>query len=162
VPLAEMAERAARLQPASHRGEIVRLAKGVVVIDDSYNASPTATRRALEILRAAGGAGRRVAVLGEMLELGAGAGALHEEVGRAAARGRIDVLFTVGGPPASALARAAVEAGMRDEAVRYFATSDEAADAVARIVRPGDLVLVKGSRGVLTDRVVARLEAEFA
>jgi UDP-N-acetylmuramyl pentapeptide synthase len=51
---------------------------------------------------------------------------------------------------------------MRDEAVRYFATSDEAADAVARIVRPGDLVLVKGSRGVLTDRVVARLEAEFA
>ena len=69
VPLAAMAERASRLKPAPHRGEVVRLAQGVIVIDDSYNASPAATRRALDVLRTSG-AGRRVAVLGEMLELG--------------------------------------------------------------------------------------------
>ena len=162
VALEEIAEGARRLRPAAHRGQVVRLSSGVTIIDDSYNANPTATRQALDVLAGDRAASRRVAVLGEMLELGARAGALHEEVGRAAARGRIDVLFTVGGPPASALARAAVDAGMRDRAVRYFATSDEAADAVAGMVRPGDLVLVKGSREVRTDRVVARLEAEFA
>ena len=162
VALEAIAEAARRLQPAAHRGQVIRLSSGVTIIDDSYNANPTATRQALEVLAAERSASRRVAVLGEMLELGAAAGPLHEEVGGAVARGRIDVLFAIGGPPASALARAAVDAGMRDGAVHYFATSDEAADAVAGLVRPGDLVLVKGSRGVRTDRVVARLEAELA
>jgi UDP-N-acetylmuramoyl-tripeptide--D-alanyl-D-alanine ligase len=162
VPLEVIAELARQLRPAAHRGQVVRLSSGVTIIDDSYNANPTATRQALDVLAWEPTASRRVAVLGEMLELGDGADALHEEVGRAAARAQVDLLFAVGGPAASALARAAVEAGMRDGAVRYLATSDEAADAVAGMVRSGDLVLVKGSRGVRTDRVVARLEAEFA
>jgi UDP-N-acetylmuramoyl-tripeptide--D-alanyl-D-alanine ligase len=162
VALEAIAEAARGLRPAAHRGQVIRLSSGVTIIDDSYNANPTATRQALAVLAGDRSATRRVAVLGEMLELGAGAAALHEEVGAAVARGRIDVLFAVGGPPASALARAAVDGGMGDGAVHYLATSDEAADAVAGLVRPGDLVLVKGSRGVRTDRVVARLEAEFA
>ncbi len=159
VPLASIAERATTLRPASHRGDIIRLANGIVVIDDSYNANPTATRRALDVLAAAT-ATRRIAVLGEMLELGERTLALHADVGRAAAASKIDILFSVGGPPAAALADAAVVAGMDASRVRQFASSDEAAGAVADVVAPGDVVLVKGSRGVKTDRVVDRLRAD--
>jgi UDP-N-acetylmuramoyl-tripeptide--D-alanyl-D-alanine ligase len=158
VPLEQMAARAATLQAPRHRGEVVRLASGVTVIDDSYNASPVATLRAIDVLTHAP-AGRRIAVLGEMLELGAHATARHQDVGRAAAKAGVDVLFAVGGHAAHALADAALAAGMARAAVRHFATSDEAADAVAALVTRGDLVLVKGSRGVKTDRVVERLTA---
>ena len=159
VPLDSVAARAAQLRPASHRGEVVRLAGGVTVVDDSYNANPTATRRALDVL-AGSAAARRIAVIGEMLELGERSAALHEDVGRAAADARVDVLIAVGGAPAKALADAAVAAGMPAAAVRYFATSDEAADAAVALVQRGDVVLVKGSRGVKTDRVVDRLKSE--
>ena len=162
VPLATVMERAAHLTPASHRGEVLRLSGGVTVIDDSYNANPTATKRALEVLGETRDRSRRVAVLGEMLELGERASALHEDVGRAAAEAKVDVVIAVGGAPARALADAAVAAGIGRANVLYVATSDEAADAAATLIRGGDLVLVKGSRGVRTDRVVDRLKAEFA
>jgi UDP-N-acetylmuramoyl-tripeptide--D-alanyl-D-alanine ligase len=162
VPLGAMAERAAQLKPASHRGDVTRLAGGVVVIDDSYNANPTATQRAIDVLRTSRTAGRRVAVLGEMLELGDRAVGLHETVGRAAAAGPVDLLIAVGGAPARALAEAAIAAGMARSNVHYFETSDEAAASAVSLVRAGDLVLVKGSRGVQTDKVVDRLMAEFA
>jgi UDP-N-acetylmuramoyl-tripeptide--D-alanyl-D-alanine ligase len=161
VPLSDIAATAATLGPAAHRGEIVRLADGITVIDDSYNANPTATRRTLEVLGAARGS-RRVAVIGEMLELGDHAASLHREVGRAAAQAPVDLLFTIGGAPAAALGESAVAAGMSRAAVRHFATSDEAADAIVAAVGRGDVVLVKGSRGVKTDRVVDRLKAAHA
>ena len=119
-------------------------------------------RRALDILRTSRTAGRRVAVLGEMLELGDRAIGLHELVGRAAAAGPVDLLIAVGGAPARALADAAVGAGLPQSAVLYFETSDEASASAVSLVRAGDLVLVKGSRGVQTDKVVDRLKAEFA
>jgi UDP-N-acetylmuramoyl-tripeptide--D-alanyl-D-alanine ligase len=80
-------------------------------------------------------------------------------VGRTAARSRVDLLFTVGGAPAAALADAAVAGGMAPDRVRHYATSDEAASAVAAVVTRGDVVLVKGSRGVKADRVVEHLKA---
>jgi UDP-N-acetylmuramoyl-tripeptide--D-alanyl-D-alanine ligase len=162
VPLDVIAERAAGLRPPSHRGEIVRLRAGVTVIDDSYNANPTATRRALEVLGESREAVRRVAVLGEMLELGDRAAWLHEDIGRAVAAAHVDLLLTVGGASAAALAAAAVAAGMPRDRVRHVATSEEAAAAASSTVKDGDLVLVKGSRGVRMDRVVDRLKAEFA
>jgi UDP-N-acetylmuramoyl-tripeptide--D-alanyl-D-alanine ligase len=162
VPLAGIAERASRLQAAPHRGQVVRLSRGVVVIDDSYNASPAATRRALEVLRTAGTDGRRIAVLGEMLELGERTIELHTAVGRAAAEASLDLLITVGGEAAALLAEAAVAAGLPRARVRHAASSDAAADEAASSIRPGDVVLVKGSRGVRTDLVVERLKAEFA
>jgi UDP-N-acetylmuramoyl-tripeptide--D-alanyl-D-alanine ligase len=162
VPLAGIAERASRLQAAPHRGQVVRLSEGIVVIDDSYNASPAATRRALDVLRTAEAGGRRIAVLGEMLELGERTIELHAAVGRSAAEASLDLLIAVGGEAARALADAAVAAGLAHARVQHAATSEAAADAVASSVRPGDLVLVKGSRGVRTDRVVERLKAEFA
>jgi UDP-N-acetylmuramoyl-tripeptide--D-alanyl-D-alanine ligase len=95
-----------------------------------------------------------------MLELGNRSAELHAGVGRAAAAAGIDLLLAVGGAPAKALADEAIAAGMPLASVRYFATSDEAAAAASALVKAGDLVLVKGSRGVKTDRVVDRLKAE--
>jgi UDP-N-acetylmuramoyl-tripeptide--D-alanyl-D-alanine ligase len=160
VVLETIAELAAALRPAAHRGEIVRLRSGITIIDDSYNANPTATRRAIEVLTGSASGGRRIAVLGEMLELGDRASELHATVGRAAAAAKVDVLLVVGGAPAAALADAAVAAGLSKNAVQYFATSAEAADAAVATTKAGDLVLVKGSRGVRTDLVVDRLKAE--
>jgi UDP-N-acetylmuramoyl-tripeptide--D-alanyl-D-alanine ligase len=161
VPLDEITARAATVRPAHHRGELLRLPGGVTLIDDSYNSSPAALKRSLETVQAATGSARKVAVLGEMLELGAHAGALHEECGRAAASG-LDLLITVGGDAARALADAAVRGGMPEAAVVHVATKEAAADAALERIRPGDLVLVKGSRGIGTDLVVERLKAEFA
>jgi UDP-N-acetylmuramoyl-tripeptide--D-alanyl-D-alanine ligase len=162
VPLPEIAQRASRLRPATHRGELIRLPGGVTLVDDSYNSSPTALRRALEMIAAATGCARKVAVLGEMLELGAHAGRLHAECGRAAAAAGLDILVTVGGDAADTMAAAAVEAGMSRAAVVCVRTKEEAASLAMTRVRPGDLVLVKGSRGIGTDLVVDRLKAEFA
>jgi UDP-N-acetylmuramoyl-tripeptide--D-alanyl-D-alanine ligase len=159
VPLADVAQKAAQLQPAAHRGEVLRLGSGITVVDDSYNANPTATKRALDVLASAA-ATRRLAVLGEMLELGDHATELHQGVGRHAAKSGVDLLLTVGGAAAVALAQAAIAAGLPAARVRSFASSDEAAEAAVALAESGDVVLVKGSRGIRTDRVVARLKAE--
>jgi UDP-N-acetylmuramoyl-tripeptide--D-alanyl-D-alanine ligase len=157
VPLPAIVERAATLAPASHRGEVKRLASGVTVLDDAYNANPLAVRRALDVIASEPHARRRVAVLGEMLELGPESVRLHEDCGRAAVRAKIDVLVTVGKESARALGEAAVAAGLARAAVTHFADSTAAAEAVAALVQPGDVVLVKGSRGVRLERVVERL-----
>jgi UDP-N-acetylmuramoyl-tripeptide--D-alanyl-D-alanine ligase len=132
----------------------------VTLIDDSYNSSPSALRRALEVVAKESHVARKVAVLGEMLELGDHSLALHEACGRAAAEAGVSVLFTVGGAPARTMADAAIAAGIPSSSVRYYEKSDDAAPAVVEAIRPGDLVLVKGSRGTRTDVVVDRLVAE--
>jgi UDP-N-acetylmuramoyl-tripeptide--D-alanyl-D-alanine ligase len=162
VPLDAIAERAATMKPAPHRGELLRLAGGITLIDDSYNSSPSALQQALETVRVSTGSARKVAILGEMLELGSHSNQLHAACGRTAARAGLDLLIAVGGDPARALAEAAQAAGMPSTAVACVRTSDEAADLAGQRVRPGDLVLVKGSRGIRTDVVVDRLKVEYA
>jgi len=161
IPLDEIVSGVEALAPADRRGVVHRLREGVVLVDDSYNSSPSALRAALEVL-ATSRPGRTVAVLGEMLELGDHAEELHAACGRAAAEAGIGRLIAVGGSPAAALARAAVGAGLPGEAVTYCADSAQAADVVLAAVRPGDLVLVKGSRGIRMDRVTDRLLGERA
>jgi len=152
---------AANLKPSSKRGAVLRLPKGVTVIDDSYNSSPSALQRSLEVV-ARSWAARRIAVLGEMLELGELSTELHEACGRAAATSRLWRLVTIGGEPARAMGEAAVSAGMPRQAVMHFETSGEAAKAVTVLVTSGDVVLVKGSRGTRTDVVVERLMEVFS
>jgi UDP-N-acetylmuramoyl-tripeptide--D-alanyl-D-alanine ligase len=161
VPLEEIARRISGLRPAARRCEVVRQANGITLIDDSYNSSPAALLQSLAALRATE-AERRAAVLGEMLELGDHAITLHEECGRAAADARLAWLVTVGGAPASAMAMAARAAGMAPDAVEHVATAEQASDAAVARVRPGDVVLIKGSRGIGVDRVVTRMKAEAA
>ena len=159
VPLDAIGGRLATLAPANHRGVTVTTPGGATVLDDSYNSSPAALRRSLDVLAASRPTGRRVAVLGEMLELGDRAIDLHEASGRHAAACGVARLVTVGGAPARHLGEAAIAAGMPASAVTHVATADEAAALLADDVTRGDLVLVKGSRGIGTDRVVARLMA---
>jgi UDP-N-acetylmuramoyl-tripeptide--D-alanyl-D-alanine ligase len=160
VPLDVVADRVSRLKPAPHRGEVWHLGGGITLVDDAYNANPRAVHRMLDVMASERRCVRRVAVLGEMLELGEQGLRWHQECGRSAVRAGVARLITVGGPPARAMADAAVEAGLDAAVVTHVATSGEAADTVAAALRPGDLVLVKGSHGVRMDVVVDRLTAE--
>jgi len=162
VPLDAVVRCTATLEPASHRGEVLRLAGGVTVVDDSYNSNPRALRGALEVIGREDRVARRIAVLGEMLELGPQSRALHEICGRVAVGTDLRYLITVGGDPARALGESAVAAGMNPRDVFHVDSSDQAAGTLITLVRPGDLVLVKGSRAIRTDIVVDRLKAEFA
>ncbi|HLL77332.1 MAG TPA: UDP-N-acetylmuramoyl-tripeptide--D-alanyl-D-alanine ligase [Pyrinomonadaceae bacterium] len=147
------------------RGEVVDFAAGFSLVDDSYNANPRSLLSMARSLVEGRGeeeaaARRTVVVAGEMLELGETGPELHREAGREIAALGVDVLWGVRG-----LARDLVEgaraAGMSEQAARFFETTDEAAEAIVKEVRPGDLVLVKGSRGVHTERIVERLRAAF-
>jgi UDP-N-acetylmuramoyl-tripeptide--D-alanyl-D-alanine ligase len=161
ISLDEIANEIPRLQPADRRGAVRLLRRNITLIDDSYNSSPSALRRALEVVAHEARDTRAIAVLGEMLELGDHSTTLHEDCGRAAAAAGLSRLFVVGGPAARALADAAVASGMQSSAVSYFETSAQAAPAVVAALEAGDLVLVKGSRGTRTDVVADKLVAEL-
>ncbi|MDP9483583.1 MAG: UDP-N-acetylmuramoyl-tripeptide--D-alanyl-D-alanine ligase, partial [Chloroflexota bacterium] len=140
---------------AAHRGELVRLGD-VTVFDDSYNAAPASMLAALDVLATL--RGRRIAVLGEMLELGDGSDAGHRDVGRAA--GRIaDLLIVVG--DAEGIADGALEAGLAPERILQVIDGEAAHDALRPRLVPGDVVLVKASRGIGLDRLVDALRQEL-
>jgi len=126
---------------------------GIEVIDDSYNANPTATRRALDLLATSQTPARRIAVLGEMLELGHASVELHRELGRYAAKQGVDVLIGVRGE-----AREMVDAANGIQA-RFFEDPAEAGDYARSVAEGGDAVLFKGSRGVQVERALERFMA---
>jgi UDP-N-acetylmuramoyl-tripeptide--D-alanyl-D-alanine ligase len=134
------------------RGERVVLPGGVVIINDCYNANPMSMRAAIDELADAAPA-RRVAVLGDMLELGESAPQLHRDVGRHAAERGVEVLVTVG-PLAAHMREAFVGE------VHAVGDADAAAAALAGLLRADDTVLVKGSRGVALERVAQTLARE--
>ena len=125
--------------------------RGVQFIDDSYNANPESMRAALATLAELETDGRRIAVLGEMAELGAESERGHREVGEAAASLQIDEVIAIG-KTASTIADAAQKAGL--EKSRAVASADEAAEILADETSPNDLVLIKGSRAARTERVI--------
>lgn len=142
-------------RPSRGRMEIVHLPDGTTVLEDTYNANPLSVGAALLALDEMGGKGRRLAVLGDMLELGAEAGRLHREIGAAAAR-RVDFLVLLGGMAAETAAGAR-EAGLPAGQVRVVASHEAAAAAVRQWLRAGDRVLIKGSRGMRMEKVSAAL-----
>ncbi|MEX2184903.1 MAG: UDP-N-acetylmuramoyl-tripeptide--D-alanyl-D-alanine ligase [Chloroflexota bacterium] len=141
---------------APHRAEIVRL-RGATVIDDSYNASPASVRAALDLL--AGVPGRHVAVLGEMLELGEAHDEGHRSVGEAAAA-VVDLLIVVG-HDARGIGAGAAEAGLDPSCIHHAGDAETALDLLRPRLRDGDIVLVKASRGIALDRLVAELGREL-
>lgn len=145
---------AEKLTAAPHRGAVLRLQGDITVIDDSYNASPVAVERALALLSVS--PGRRVAVLGEMFELGAAAAAAHRTIGQHAAS-CCDLLLTVGGDNGAALIEGAVAAGLPHHRIHRVKDSAAATTILKGLLEPGDTILVKGSRGVGLDRLVSAL-----
>jgi UDP-N-acetylmuramoyl-tripeptide--D-alanyl-D-alanine ligase len=124
---------------------------GIQFIDDSYNANPDSMKAALRTLVELDSEGRRIAVLGEMGELGAESERGHREVGEAAAALRIDQLIAVG-PVGAAIARAAKKAGLKESVA--VDSPNEAAALLEKNAAPGDLVLIKGSRSARMERVL--------
>jgi len=158
VPLEEAVEALRDFRPPHMRLQLVRASGDVLVLDDSYNASPLSVEAALEVVRALRAGRRLVAVLGEMRELGPLHGPAHREVGRRCAAEGVDLLVVVG-EGARELAQAAQESGLPRGRVVWVPDAGAAAREVGQRVRPGDLVLVKGSRAVGLERVVEELRS---
>ena len=152
VGIDEIVAVAAAVRPAAMRGVLHRLRAGARLIDDSYNSSPSALSRALESARQIV-ADRHWAVLGQMLELGDGAPEMHYQAGREAARLGFSPILGVG-----ELAREIVR-GAREEGAEaaWYVDAEATAGEAAGLLRGGDLLLVKGSRGVALDTLVAAI-----
>ncbi len=156
VPLEKMQDAVRSFAAGKMRG--VRMeSRGITIWDDTYNSNPEAARAMLDVL-AGTPARRRIAVLGEMLELGKCAQDLHRELGRYAAGRGIDFLIGVCGA-ARDMVDEAVGAGLSDGAAFFFDDPVAAGDFVRRTAQPGDAVLFKGSRGVAVERALERLLA---
>jgi UDP-N-acetylmuramoyl-tripeptide--D-alanyl-D-alanine ligase len=151
-----------QLQPADKRGEVVKFAEGFTVINDSYNSSPTALNALAELLAATPGFSRRILAAGEMRELGESASELHRECGRHIAGVRkIDWIVGVQGP-AEEFVKAAVAAGHPQDHAKFFQNSAEAGEFLASFMKPDDLLLLKGSRGVKMEKILEAIDAGHA
>jgi UDP-N-acetylmuramoyl-tripeptide--D-alanyl-D-alanine ligase len=141
------------------RGEILRFVHGFTVVNDSYNSNPAALLSMIEtLIDGSAGARRRVVVAGEMLELGQDAGNIHRDLGRTIAGKEIDVLIGVRGL-AEQMVEGAREAGF-NRAI-FAENSEVAGELVAAEVDEGDVILIKGSRGVRTELVLEKLVEKF-
>ena len=146
-----------KLRPPAMRGELLRFSNGAALINDSYNSSPAALQAMTALLAATPGFQRRILAAGEMRELGATSTALHRDAGSfAASTGAIDWIVGVEGDAAQILEGAA-NAGISRDRLKFFASSADAADFLQKFLRSGDLLLVKGSRGVKMERIVETL-----
>jgi UDP-N-acetylmuramoyl-tripeptide--D-alanyl-D-alanine ligase len=143
LPLAKAQEGAGRVKLSRWRGEEAPLPGNGILINDCYNANPLSMTAALEHLRERAGGRRKVAVLGDMAELGPGAASYHREIGARAARAGVDVLVAVG-----PLARGYVEGARGVPLTRWAPSIEGGLGALRDVLRPGDCVLVKGSRAM--------------
>jgi len=143
-----------QVQAGPGRGKVHRLANDVLLVDDSYNCSPSALASVLDSLRYSDPTGRRVLFLGDMLELGPLQGALHREAGRRAAAAGVGLLITVG-TESQATSDEARHHGVGE--AHHYSNSREAAEVAAEMLEPGDLIVVKGSRSMRMERVVHAL-----
>ncbi|MFH0798903.1 MAG: UDP-N-acetylmuramoyl-tripeptide--D-alanyl-D-alanine ligase [Pseudomonadota bacterium] len=155
---AKAVERIEGFRPMAMRMERIQLANGVRVVNDSYNANPESMRAAFRTVGSAKRAGRFIAALGDMLELGEASSELHKQVGEAAASMGVERLYVMG-DFASDTASGAISGGLDDSDI---VVCDGGTGQVARLleeeVRAGDVLLVKGSRGMKMERVVEHLK----
>jgi len=155
----EIAEQLSTAEPPPQRGEVIHFTDGFTVINDSYNSNPAALMSMVKTLaEGSTAANRRIVVAGEMLELGSGAAQIHHETGIKIAESGVDVLIGVRGL-ASEMVRGAEGSGSVETA--FAVDSDEAGDMLANIVGQGDVILIKGSRGVRTEKVLEKLLVKF-
>jgi UDP-N-acetylmuramoyl-tripeptide--D-alanyl-D-alanine ligase len=151
------AEAIAALKAGDKRGQVIEIA-GATILNDCYNSNPEALRSMIHTLAARPAAGRRILVAGEMLEMGEHSPALHAACGRAAAEAGLDLVVAVQGN-AEHLATAACAGGV--PAV-FLRDAETAGQWLRQNIRAGDVVLVKGSRGVHLERAIEALQCHFA
>lgn len=144
--------------PPAGRMRLISGIKDTTILDDTYNSSPVACERALQTLKELKGVKRRIAVLGDMLELGQYSVREHERMGALAAQ-TTDVLITVG-VRARGIARGALEHGMSEKVIFQYEEVDRAGKELQEMLHPGDMVLVKGSQGTRLEKLVEEIMAE--
>lgn len=159
MSLGEIAAALATVAPPPQRGEVLGFADGFTVVNDSYNSNPDALLSMVRtIVEGGAGARRKIVVAGEMLELGPNAAEIHRETGKKIAASGVDMLLGVRGL-AKELVEGAKSGGL--EAAQFCEDSAAAGALLAGIVDEGDLVLVKGSRGVRTEQVIEKLSEKY-
>ena len=157
----ELAEGFATFRAANGRFRPVPLRGGGLLLDDTYNANPASVEAAFRSLRMLRGERRTVAVLGDMLELGEASAGSHARIGNLAAASSIDLLFTFG-EEAARIARGAIEGGMEPERVAHTGDRERLKTMVLNALKEGDVILVKGSRGMRLEGIAAEIEREWA
>jgi UDP-N-acetylmuramoyl-tripeptide--D-alanyl-D-alanine ligase len=160
VPFRDAARALSGIRPATHRGERLDFGRGFLLLDETYNSNPRALRSALAAL-CEERARRRIAVLGDMRELGEQGAALHREVGRFAAELPIDRLIGVG-PLAAELLAGAREAGAAESSLSVVENAEEAGKLLLEELREGDVVLLKASRGIGLERAIEAVRRGLA
>ena len=158
ISLQECADQLARHTPATGRMRLIDGIKDSTIIDDTYNSSPVAALQALSTLGELRGVNRRIAVLGDMLELGRYSVEAHQQLGEQAAL-TSDILITVG-VRARGIASGALKAGMKAEQIHQFDEVTTAGRELQNLLQPGDSVLVKGSQGMRMERIVLEVMNE--
>jgi UDP-N-acetylmuramoyl-tripeptide--D-alanyl-D-alanine ligase len=143
-------------KPVSMRSQLLEV-KGFHILNDAYNANPASMKSALETLSALGTGGHKIAVLGDMLELGKAAEVAHREIGREVARMGIQYLITLG-PMAEQIAQGALSAGMADHRVMCSQEPEDAGKKVLNVASPGDYILVKGSRKTKMENILEMIK----
>lgn len=147
-------------QPTPGRMRLIPGIKDTLILDDSYNASPTATELALETLAGLTVKGRKIAVLGDMLELGRFSVSEHEKIGISAAS-KVDLLITVG-VRARGIAQAALDSGLPESRILQYEDSPFAGKELEGLIKTGDVILAKGSQRIRMEKLVEELMAEPA
>jgi UDP-N-acetylmuramoyl-tripeptide--D-alanyl-D-alanine ligase len=158
VPFEDILPQIIKLKLMPNRGTLVRLAKNIKLIDDSYNSNPAALESALKALTPLPSK-RKIAVLGDMLELGEKEVEYHIQAGRQVAEWGWDVLVTVG-ILSQHMAEGALSSGMQADQIFSFKNSEEAAEEILPLVQEGDLILVKSSRKIKIEKIVEKLKKE--
>lgn len=156
--LEDMVESVRGYEPPAGRMRLVRGLKNTLLIDDTYNASPAAVMAGLDALALVAPKGRKIAVLGDMMELGRHSVEEHRKVGRRAAE-TLDMLVTVGFR-ARAIAEAALDGGMKDKNILQYEDSQKAGAELQNLLKEGDCVLLKGSQSMRVEKVTEELMAD--
>ena len=144
--------------PPSGRMRLIDGIKGSLIVDDTYNSSPVASLQALHTLKSLENVTRKIAILGDMMELGHYSSESHKEIGQVAATS-CDILVAVG-VRSRKVAEAALDSGLSEKKVYQFDDSKEAGEFIQNFIEKGDVILVKGSQSMRMERTVKEIMAE--
>jgi UDP-N-acetylmuramoyl-tripeptide--D-alanyl-D-alanine ligase len=157
----QIREALSEMKPEKMRGQVIKFREGFAAIDDSYNSNPRALSEMIRFLGKLKGYQRKILVAGEMLELGPDGPELHRNCGREAARARLELIVAVQGQ-ATEILEGALESGMDRSRLKFARDAVQAGDLLARTIKKGDVVLIKGSRGVKLEQTLNTLRAAFS
>lgn len=153
IPFLDMTSALGYHKPPLGRMNLIDGINRSTIIDDSYNASPVAMEKAIDALSSLEISGQKIAVLGDMLEIGHFSAREHKRIGEYVANNKINHLFAIG-LRSKDIARSAIESGMNESNVHWFNKSEEAIEEIQKLINPGSAILVKGSQGIRTEKIV--------